>query len=193
MGTTVEQFGQTNDLDDSKNAGYPIGVGAAEATEAKIEGDEPKTALLRTKVVLDDDKIKALPGAAMQIVAAPGGENKLIVFHSAVIICDCQAGAYASDDFAANTLGFSVGGEVSLNLVGADVEGLLTTTTQRGVVYLPAKSADAPKVVAAQDLSAMVNKPLTLVAVNASGDYTSGDPANSMTVIAFYTLVDLAD
>jgi hypothetical protein len=190
MGTTVEQFGITNDLDDSKNAGIPIGVGADAAQAAKLSGDEPRVSLLRATMALDDGQIKALPTTPFEIVSSPG-ENRLIFFQSAMVVVDCAAAAYASGDFTGGSLAFTVGGQaVSLDLAATDLEGLLTDDSQRNLCWLPARQASGPQAAAIEDLDAMTDQPLMLAAVNTGGDYTGGDAANSMKVIVFYLIVD---
>lgn len=144
------------------------------------------------RVVLTDAQIKALPSTGAELIAAQGA-GKIIMPLNVIVILDAQNGTYTNvDSAAALYLAYA-------NLSGSDLWYL--PETHLGINWAlgdgygyPLQTWTLPTTpngyyVYTADLD---NQPLVLAAKNNGlGDFTDGDPSNTMTVIVYYVIVDL--
>ncbi len=160
----------------------------------------PASQMYQATYVLNNAAIKLLPTAGPEVIPAPGA-GRMLVFMSAYVLCDCQAGAYVGASGGNDNLAFYVNEQVSNYLVngggfGSNFEILFTDTEQVGGVWFAplalAPSAggnnytDSPK-----DSTGMTNQPMLLIASTASGNFTGGNAANTLKAIINYTIIDV--
>lgn len=163
--------------------------------------------LVATKQLIDAE-IKALPETPIEVIPTPG-PNKMIVPVSAVLVCDGVEGDYtgiSADSFIAlaseqgaqatavlSWIDEAIGGVTSLIGFGAENgQPVVATLTTRQKTDATKTDTFANSVIGFT--TNLEDLPLLIWAQNGeSGDthYADGDPANTLTVTVFYTVVDL--
>jgi hypothetical protein len=152
---------------------------------------------------LTNDEIKALPTTSIEIVAAPG-EGKMLLFHSAILLCDATAGVYTNIDQAGAymSIRFTGQGDISTLLV-KDTGVSITMVSLGGLVeqagnvrwatLLPYHlGADASYGLIANGDAVQENTGLSLRFRNYSnGDLTGGHADNYMRVTVNYSVIDI--
>lgn len=159
-----------------------------------MRGGSSSGAVLQTPpVTLIDAQIRALPTTAVDLVSAVPGA--LLTVIQAVGVLDNTAGVYGNVDSPSGiNLLYGAGGDrASAN---GDWSWLLTDGSQVGAFIFPASyfSNPAPGVFIGQSdyVSALVGQPLSMQAQNGIlGDFTLGDPANTLTVTVLYSVVPI--
>lgn len=159
-------------------------------------------------VELTDAQIKALPTTAVEIMAAPGA-GKVILASFGVFKMDMAVGgAYtnrnAVDPGASIQVGY--GGNENESLLVTFPEllsgALISLLTNEGLDYFyiltpivawPVAGAAAFPFPANVSVVGSSNQPLTIKAFNqGDGDFTGGDPANTLRVTVEYRILDTA-
>lgn len=167
--------------------------------------------LLVASIELTDAQIKALPTTPVEIVAAPGAGLMLLPL-VAVFVCDAAAGAYtnfnvySSADPFASSVYLAWDALINFNdatgpapLAGGFMAGAqktVTFLTGLGSALLTGAGADVSGILGVGTGSPTTlgyeNAALSVVGQNnAKGDFTGGDPANSLRVVAYYVVVPL--
>lgn len=145
-------------------------------------------------VQLTDAQIKALPTTPIQLVAAPGA-NVMLELISATILVDAAAGAYTNVNAldASNALYVAYGDDDFWASQYINPTQLLTGAARRAVVVPPytqfVDGSDPAMFAQANNATSLANKALKLVALNAAGNYTGGNAANTMSVRIRYATV----
>jgi hypothetical protein len=182
--------------------------GTLEQLKTTLEGIFPKsggasvvTYYSLTKE-LTDAQIKALPTTPVELVPAPGA-GKLIVFHSAVVVRNPLAQAYGNiNEYDGIFIGYT-GTQRQL-----DAGYWLDGSASVGSLYNLFNNQLANKVIHYDPIGIStqggytlpatinldtegVNKGLSIMGMTSSGNFTGGDPSNTMEVTVNYTIVDL--
>ncbi len=154
--------------------------------------------LLQTATVtLTDDQIKALPTTPVELVPNPGA-NKLLMLVQALMITDTAAGAYTNIDASAyvaltydnNAISFST---YIAEEVGAGVTTVLGSESNLMLVFRHANKPDASWYEIATVIGVQSNENIALGMGNgSSGNLTGGDSGNTLSVIVYYTVVDVS-
>ncbi len=150
-------------------------------------------------VSLTDAQIKALPTTPITLVAAPGA-GFFIAHHHTILVATFAAAAYTNIDAAYSALASYYLGDFSqwtnLGIVDelASTVNRLTTflSNTDKIINLPSYS-DTPGNgwVQANNVPSTIyqNKALAIAADNnGSGNYTSGNAANTLKVITYYSI-----
>ncbi len=155
--------------------------------------------LQKATVTLTNDQIKALPTTAVEIVPAPGA-GKWLQFVRAIWQLDPRGGAYTNLD-ATLRIDFLAGSgnQIATPYKEADNGALADDSGIHGIGFGPitnvAGSAAGPGAVWMFELSggsSAVNIPIMLKAANGTlGNLTGGHASNTLTVTAYYVIVDL--
>lgn len=132
----------------------------------------------KATVTLTDAQIKALPTTPVQIVAAPGAD-KVAVVQACLLSVNTMGGAYTN--FASGVMTCVMGGSNVVDNVSSDT---LLDSEQEIVWHLPAQEWGA-------EAANAINQSIQLSGSDVAGDFTGGDPANTLTVTVFYTIVDV--
>lgn len=162
--------------------------------------EEGVVSVLSKTVTLTDAQIKALPTTAVQIVAAPG-VGKMIIVLAAHLTCSFVTGAYTNIDADGSVIlidaetnyeftgGFSNNVAESFSFV-TDIFG----QTFSRLVEMPPKlvtvALNFPSPPSYELLENIENQAMRIRAFN-SGNFTGGDPANTLKVTVLYTVVDV--
>lgn len=172
------------------------------ATKKYVDDNSGGGLLLSATVTLTDAQIKALPTTGVaELVAAPGAGKK-IVPSFATITCDTSANPYANVD-AACYMPIALGNDdveflsTIQNYATASFSSADTLLSSGGprsflLAQLPGAWAVVGAAFTPQPIDGGENEALNLFCDNGgSGDFTGGDPANSLTVTVFYVVVDV--
>jgi hypothetical protein len=173
----------------------PTHIISANGSEPDPNTGDVQIPIYSKKTILTDAQIKALQTTYIELVPAPG-EGKLNVLHSAFWVIDTTAGVYTNQhvdsavfigygdwDLELTTLGAlpSLAGQFISKVAPLIMPIVGGTWDGYSYDFLSNKPADYA-----------LNKALKLIASNATnGDYTGGNPANSLSVTVFYSIVDL--
>jgi hypothetical protein len=166
-------------------------------TAESVSGGGGSGLLLKATVTLTDAQIKALPTTPVEIVAAPGA-GKLIWPLSAVIVCDTSANGYTNtDNVVALFIEWWDGSHLS-NQWGVSHPNVLNLLTAFDKVVLHVPPADTPSAFGVEldgiylSTSQLADFPLRLRLPNdPAGNFTGGDPANTLRCTVFYCVVDV--
>jgi len=160
-----------------------------------------------TYMVLDNTAIKALPTTGSLTVVASPGVGKMHYIHSAILRVDCTAGVYTNIATDNSQLGLDLNDTVStvslmynmsaLNspdgAAHTHIDDFLGSAAFPNLYLqqqpaLPAPGGAGP----IADVN-YTDAPITLTCLNEfSGDYTGGDPANTLTIMCWYSTINLA-
>lgn len=161
--------------------------------QANPPGDAMVTVYSR-KTTLTDAQIKALPTTPVQLVAAPGA-GKVIKLLGGMFKIDTTNGVYTNDNSYSSTffVSYESGGVQASNMIFLpEVNTNNIKISSLSQIVLP-DGSDPTLFMVEQiyEASAIENKALTLQLNNTPGNLTGGDPANTITVTVFYSMVDL--
>jgi hypothetical protein len=152
---------------------------------------ESTVAVLSRTVTLTNAQIKALPTTWPELVPALGA-GKAISFISAIAWLDAMAGAYTNVDASATL-------QVCIASVGSTVPDsvpdlLGDDSDVYAMDFVPTLFVSGGLVTSNSyySRSTVDNVPVQLVGSNASnGDFTGGNPANTLKVTVLYSVIDL--
>lgn len=181
------------------------GVGSTGATGATGAGG---SVVHYVAMVLDNAQIKALPSTKQTLVAAPGAD-KMHIIHSAILRSDCTAGVYTN--IAANNAQLGVDLDDVISTVNLMYNNTDFPTPRADITqFLGSGASSLPQMYVQQspmeyDLYTAQpirqppiydgnysNSPITLACLNEfDGDYTGGHAANTLTVMVWYSTVNL--
>lgn len=130
------------------------------------------------KTILTDAQIKALPTTTIELV--PAQEGKLFHVLGAFCLLDNQNGGYSNWDSLPFRIFTGTDNQV-LNAVADPIED-----TDGPVWYIKFDNE-----IGIYNNVPIVQGPISLKLTNPSGDLTGGDPANTLAVTVFYSIVDL--
>jgi hypothetical protein len=153
---------------------------------------DPQIPIFKRKTTLTDAQIKALPTTPVELVPAQG-VGKMIKFMGGILRIDTTAGLYTNDN-AYNTF-------VGIFLLTANVNNAiyfpdLNAGDDRLCNLAPLVNPDGANPTAflvenVYAINAVENMPLTIKSTNTGGNFTGGDPANTLEVTVYYSIVDL--
>jgi hypothetical protein len=178
---------------------YPAEALAAVAfRNALAGGGGGGGAISVASVNLTNAQVLALPTTGVNVVAAPGA-NKLLFLFGAFMYLKWTADYTNIDANCILALGYGTRASSSgTGLLGSnDVSGLLAfgedgTAFLPGLGQVPALKTSVLGYGGLDDPPNLVNQPLTLLASNGGeGDFTGGDPANTLQVSVFYSELTL--
>ena len=181
--------------------GYTGSQGATGYT-GSIGSSTIKTA----SIVLTDAEIKALPTTGSYVIVAAPGANKMHYIHSAILRVDCTAGVYTN--IAADNSQLGVDLDDALSTVGvmynmsapnspdgnahAHIDAFLGDASFPNAFMQQAPALPAPGGLGPNADINYIDLAITLTCTNEfDGDYTGGNAANTMTVIVWYSTMDL--
>jgi hypothetical protein len=149
------------------------------------------------KKVFTDAQLKASPTTPLSIVDA-ADVNKFIVFHKGLVVLDRDFGEYGNVSADASA-GFFMGNfpvsTVALEASNDAISFLLTDApnTRLMIHFNQNHLVDAAlPAIMPQKAIAFNNVGLTFKFINAAGNFTDGNNFNTLTVIAFYTIIDFS-
>lgn len=185
----------------------------SDGTDAAVGGGGGG-AVLSARRVLTNAEVLTLPTTPVEIVAAPGA-GKMIYYVGGFVVIDNTAGVYGNvgnvnfgDPSLTNPACFrmTLGASGAVMSVLAAIHWLLTDGSSVGFGTFPAYvdefkggstvPADYKPMDAQSDyLTSAENLPLVMAAVNGTssslGNFTGGDPANTIVVQALYAELDV--
>jgi hypothetical protein len=177
-----------------------------------LDEAESMSGIQSATVTLDDSQVKALPGTDVELVAAPGS-GKLILPLYAIFITNfavAYSGIDANTDFPAIWVSQQTSPIYLTEFIDSDesvvdqtsLTQLLTTTNEFGRVTYTLLPQSTSYIQAPTGATLVApsggsfnpdeydNLPLKIGADN-SGNFTGGDPANSLQITVLYTVLDL--
>lgn len=144
----------------------------------------------QTSVTIIDAQIKTIPTTAIVLIAAPG-PGKIIVPIAVLLVFDTTAGAYTGVD--ANASLQLMFGVVEASGAVLTLDGL---SGQKVYAFIPSNSATGTGNFAGIQVSS-VHSPVpenTALSIKddwwGNSDYTGGDPANTLKVTVFYSIIN---
>jgi hypothetical protein len=149
--------------------------------------------VLSATIPLTDDQIKALPSAAVEIVPA-GGPNTQIFPVAVFLRLNSAGGGYTN--LSSHPIRFKHGGDLSWgsrvpDYFMGDQGPAQMAYVSASTVYNAGAFTVETDVYEGGDATDNIDEPLVIYGSSGGGDFTGGDPANSMTVTALYTVIDL--
>lgn len=158
----------------------------------------------KTRVVIPHENILTLPSSPVEIVAAPKSGSAIFPL-GAFLVCDTTAATYTVDLDA--LLGLDYDGSFSayslINIIqnglGDGVSSLLASgglaTAIMGIQAVFDGNATGSTYTGAaspaQSPSGYDGLPLLLAASNNGDDFSDGDPANSLAITVFYSIINI--
>jgi hypothetical protein len=165
--------------------------------------EDPLVAVRSKTITLTNAQIKALPTTSIEVVPAPGA-GKMLMFHSAHLLCDATAGVYTNIDGAGGymSIRYTGQGDISTLLVkdsgvGATAFSLGGLVEQAGNVRWATLTpyhagADASYGLIANGDAVQENTGFSVRFRNYSnGDLTGGHADNYMRVTVNYSVIDV--
>jgi len=155
--------------------------------------------MLSKTVTLTDDDIKALPTTPFIVVPAPGVGKTLMFFGAFKLLGPVPITAYENidpDGYAG--IGFGVDNTYLSAIVANDSGASLTELNSflgaSAHALMPLDRQFAPWHNAKTNYGNAAdyeNQPMIFWCYSGLGDFTGGDPGNSMTITTFYAVVDV--
>jgi hypothetical protein len=161
-------------------------------------------AMLEITATLTDDQIKALPSTPVQLIPAPP-LGKTLVIHRVLLAPHFASGPYSNISIAPDTPMLLVCADLGVPLATIIVDDPAATPPQTLLTEFLTASGDIWALIPPQALSQTTfgttlagftstpptpNLPLLVMIYNPAGDLTGGDPANTLTVVVFYSIID---
>jgi hypothetical protein len=156
------------------------------------EGGATEVVVYQRKTILTDAQIKALPNSFIELVPAPTASQLLILHSAAMKYLLSVGGGYSNvdvDNYIITTYG---DWENTASVKAITVNDFVAGNTGR-LHILPSliKIYSGELISEPLSLDQSIGLPLKLAMNNSSGDLTGGDPANTLEVTVFYSIVDL--
>lgn len=148
----------------------------------------------KATVTLTDAQILALPTTPIEIVPTPGADKNLMLI--AAYIKTHIVVPYANLDTNPRYIQIfdNDGDAMSIPTSYSDTYALLTTDNSRTILTpttLWNKNIDGTNYNTPNSFHTFDNQPLLLTCVNTDGDFTDGDPANTLKITVLYYVIDL--
>lgn len=155
--------------------------------------------MLSNTVILTNDQIKALPTTPFDVVPAPGADKTLVFFgalfrrsDTGFAYTNVNADAYGGIGYGVDNVYVSA---IVANDSGAlefSLTDLLNSSLMETLWPLDARTPSWYNKMNNQGADEYsVNQPLVFWCSNSDGDFTGGDPSNTLTITIFYAVVDL--
>ena len=146
-------------------------------------------------VSLTDEQIKTVPTAGYEVVPAPGAGKALLLIQALITKSFGTGHEYETFDADSGLLLYVGDAEASLRVVEDSAFGGFLSNDGSGAVLLLPKHATRDEtpfdpLAAPIDLSWIENQAMTLEHQSA-GEFTAGNPANTMQVTVLYVIVDV--
>ena len=165
-------------VDESGAVIATLNVPASNIPTFAVNGASVQTVYSQT-ATLTDDQIKALPTTQVEIVAAPGAGKIIIpLFGGSAVLTGANYTNKSSDAL----LSVSMAGFVFYSY---EIASLVDFGEDAFLPFIVA-TANLPETTAL-----MANEPLMITVDNTLGNFTGGDPANTLKVTVLYTVIDV--